>query len=299
MTLNLESFDEKSKKKSTTKYKAALGVGSVVSLFGIGSTLAANISLNGGGNVEFGQGVATTAACDEDGFSITPVTSYDNEHSIFRVDYVQVEGLNLTPEGTGYALSGSGVTDQNNDATIDQSDAKSQYPGQYYDGNDWKRTCDNVVLDFKAYTTDTDYALYTDDAYTNPSNTSITSPVGWAQDFESGTSDLNISYAPGFAAIVNTGDDGESSNYVTNFAVDAVNLSSYPSSLHGFPYNMSLSAPQWNLTTSNATFRFYANNAHPNAASISKITVQSMKEFPRSYYAMSSELGNPSVSAMG
>ena len=100
MTLNLDSFGENPKKKSTTKYKAALGVGSVVSLFGIGSTLAANISLNGGGNVEFGQGVATTAACDEDGFNVTPVTSYDNQHSIFRVDYVQVEGLNLTPEGS-------------------------------------------------------------------------------------------------------------------------------------------------------------------------------------------------------
>ena len=50
MTLNLDSFNEGSKKKSNSKYKAALGVSSVVGLFGIGSTLAANISLNGGGN---------------------------------------------------------------------------------------------------------------------------------------------------------------------------------------------------------------------------------------------------------
>jgi hypothetical protein len=152
MTLRLDAFDESSKKKSKTKYKAALGVGSVVSLFGIGSTLAANISLNGGGNVEFGQGVATTAACDEDGFNVTPVTSFDNDAGIFRVETVEVTGVNLTPEGTGYGLSGSGVTDQNNSGTVTQADAKLQYPGQYFDGSDWKRTCDNVVLDFKVGT---------------------------------------------------------------------------------------------------------------------------------------------------
>ena len=39
MTLNLEAFGDRPKKKSQTKYKAALGFGSVVSLFGIGSTL--------------------------------------------------------------------------------------------------------------------------------------------------------------------------------------------------------------------------------------------------------------------
>ena len=136
MTLNLDAFDESSKKKSKTKYKAALGVGSVVGLFGIGSTLAANISLNGGGNVEFGQGVATTAACDEDGFSITPVTVFNNEFEIFMVDYVRVSGLDLTPEGSisilnpdGADFQALGITDQNNSGGVDQADAKLQYPG--------------------------------------------------------------------------------------------------------------------------------------------------------------------------
>ena len=293
MTLNLDAFNEGSKKKSNNKYKAALGVGSVVSLFGFGSTLAANISLNGGGNVEFGQGVATTAACDEDGFTITPVTRYDNNFSIFRVDYVEVSGVDLTPEGTGYGLSGSGVVDQNNDATVDQSDAKEQFPGQYFDGTDWKRTCDNVVLDFKAYTDDEDYALYTDDAYTNPTNTLITSPLGWINSFDG--AGLDYSRSPGFALIIDSADDG--SDYEDNHAIDAVinNTTDW----HGNPNDVGYWAENFgsSWTTSNATFKFgsWSDFYNPNASAISKITVQSMKEFPRSYYADHGGLGNPSA----
>lgn len=44
----------------------------------VGTTLAANISLNGGGNVEFGQGVAATTACDEDGISVKPFSTFIN-----------------------------------------------------------------------------------------------------------------------------------------------------------------------------------------------------------------------------
>jgi hypothetical protein len=70
MSMNLNP--EPSSSKKSKKYKKALVVGGAVSLAGLGSTFAANISLNQGNNVEFGQGVAQTAACDEDGFSIAP-----------------------------------------------------------------------------------------------------------------------------------------------------------------------------------------------------------------------------------
>ena len=280
MSLNLDSFGEIPKKKSKTKYKAALGVGSVVSLFGIGSTLAANISLNGGGNVEFGQGVATTAACDEDGFSVTPVTSYDNLYSIFRVDYVQVEGLDLTPEGSLNNTSDSyaelGITDKNADSSINQTDAKLQYPGQYYDGSDWKRTCDNVVLDFKAYTDDAAYALY---------------KVGWAQTFGTGVANLNTAETPGFAVIFDSYDDG--SDYDYNTAVDGV---AQDLDWHANAYSMVIN---WidngsSLESSNAEFKFQTgyNDDDANASSISKITVQSMSEFPTSYLAPQGWFGN-------
>jgi hypothetical protein len=288
MTLNFDAFNEGSKKKSNSKYKAALGVSSVVGLFGIGSTLAANISLNGGGNVEFGQGVATTAACDEDGFTITPVTYFSNQWSVFLVDRVEVSGVNLTPEGTGYGLSGSGVVDQNADTTVDQSDAIEQFPGQYYDGSNWKRTCDNVVLDFKAYTDDVAYINKTVYNYGSPSEASLLKPIGWVQDAWSGAESTG-NFAPGYALVIdmNNSGDGWESNYGTEDFFSDGNIGGNPGSI------------DWEmdsyLTPANSSFNFYVgySGEKTHAASISKITVQSMKEFPRSYYAYRDNLGNP------
>jgi hypothetical protein len=283
MTLNLEAFDENSKKKSKTKYKAALGVGSVVSLFGIGSTLAANISLNGGGNVEFGQGVATTAACDEDGFSITPVTRYDNANSMFRIDYVQVSGVNLAPEGSivGQATySEAGVTDQDADSDTDQDDAKEQFPGQYYDVDEWKNTCDGVVLDFKAYTDDLNYIDRTviDDGDVNSG--SLQNPIGWYQHPTS----TRDNASPGFALIIDMYDDG--TDWDSNYAVD--------DSIWGDPNHMSFYLYDY-ATPAESSFEFYVESSSrdTDAASVSKITVQSMKEFPTTYHAYGIALGNP------
>jgi hypothetical protein len=271
MTLNLESLDESSKKKSNSKYKAALGVGSVVSLFGIGSTLAANISLNGGGNVEFGQGVATTAACDEDGFSITPVTRYDNTNSKFRIDYIQVTGVNLTPEGTGW--------DDEDLSFASQDDAKEEYPGQYYDGTDWKNTCDGVVLDFKAYTDDVNFINRTviDDAF----NGNLQYPIGWYQH----PTDTYLNYDPGFALVIDINNSG--TNFDSNYAVD--------DSTSGDPDHMDWTMNDYS-SPATSSFQFYVDSSYwdTDAASVSKITVQSMKEFPSSYYAYENNLGNPS-----
>jgi hypothetical protein len=268
MTLNLESFDESPKKKSKTKYKAALGVGSVVSLFGIGSTLAANISLNGGGNVEFGQGVATTAACDEDGFSITPVTRYDNEYSFFRVDYVQISGVDLTPEGTGFIAGGY----------LSQDAAREAHPGQYYDGTDWKNTCDGVVLDFKAYTDDVNFINRT--VIDTASQADLQNPIAWRQNPVYSMDN----YSPGFALVIEINDAGD--GFDSNYAVD--------DSISGDPDHMDWTMNDYS-SPANSSFKFYVDNSYskPNAASVSKITVQSMKEFSSSYLAYRNEPGNP------
>lgn len=63
----------RSKKLSLFVGAAALGGVAV-----LGSTLAANISLNGGTGVEFGQGVALTSACDSDGITATPTATFIN-----------------------------------------------------------------------------------------------------------------------------------------------------------------------------------------------------------------------------
>jgi hypothetical protein len=63
-------------KKSKLR-RNVLIAGSAVGLLAIGTTLAANISLNGGNNVEFGQGVAATTACDSN-ITITPYSTFVN-----------------------------------------------------------------------------------------------------------------------------------------------------------------------------------------------------------------------------
>jgi hypothetical protein len=290
MTLNLEAFGDQSKKKNQAKYKAALGVSSVVGLFGIGSTLAANISLNGGGNVEFGQGVATTAACDEDGFNITPITSFDNEHGIFRVDRVEVTGIDLTPEGTGYSDGGY----------LTQDAAKEAHPGQYYDTvtSDWKRTCDNVVLDFKAFTNEQGYAKYTLDGYKSwaedqefSNSLGTTSPLMWVQKFAAGSSELLqinsgshvASEAPGFAVafdawdVVQTSDDYEN-NYFIGYSDGS---GEYWTGIDGSEH-IFIGDAAMNGTNSSFEFVLYTDY-RPNAAAISKITVQSFKYAPENY----------------
>jgi hypothetical protein len=78
--MSLLNFDSsghmpKGEKKSL---KIFLGIGALVGVVAIGSTLAASINLNGGGPVEFGQGVTQTVACDSDGITLRPESAFAN-----------------------------------------------------------------------------------------------------------------------------------------------------------------------------------------------------------------------------
>jgi hypothetical protein len=168
--------------KSRKKLRVILGIGALAAVTGIGSTLAANISLNGGGNVEFGQGVATTAACD-DSITLTPISEFSNteEDPEFALTAVQVSGLDLTAEGwdvpnsawaTGYV---PGHTDNGLWVDATWNDAIKEHTGQYisaYDGDPeisitdgnpiWTNTCANKSLMIHAYTDNVAYAYATD-----------------------------------------------------------------------------------------------------------------------------------------
>jgi hypothetical protein len=83
--MSILNFDDGKKPKrnsnnlsSRKRFKAILGVGAIVLSISLGSTLAANINLNAGVPVEFGQGVATTMACDDSVF-ITPNSEFVND----------------------------------------------------------------------------------------------------------------------------------------------------------------------------------------------------------------------------
>jgi hypothetical protein len=63
--------------------KVWVGIGLIAAVLGIGSTLAANITINGGNTTEFGQGVQRTIYCGtgrdiEAKISVTPLANFDN-----------------------------------------------------------------------------------------------------------------------------------------------------------------------------------------------------------------------------
>jgi hypothetical protein len=137
----------KSRKK--TKLKIATGIGSLAAITGLGSTLAASISLNSGQPVEFGQGVAVTAACDADGITVTPTSEYVPSTESFRLDTIQLSGINLaTPD----ANTGIG--------------------------------CAGKTLIIRAYTDDSDYERFTvDDDTASPLNFSYGDFGYWPADY--------------------------------------------------------------------------------------------------------------------
>jgi hypothetical protein len=57
--------------------KNLFGIGALVGIVALGSTLAASINLNNGGPVEFGQGVTQTISCDS-GILVTPYSEFVN-----------------------------------------------------------------------------------------------------------------------------------------------------------------------------------------------------------------------------
>jgi hypothetical protein len=99
-------------RKPNKKFKIALGIGVLAVMTGLGSTLAANISLNGGGPVEFGQGVAITAACNgTDPITLTPTSTFTNtedaQTSIFTLSGVVISGINFSiPNQAGIGCAG-------------------------------------------------------------------------------------------------------------------------------------------------------------------------------------------------
>ena len=77
--LKFESNAPQPRRKKKSSNKPLLAVVGIAAIAVLGSTLAANISLNSGANVEFGQGVAQTSSCDPtNGITVNPSATYQN-----------------------------------------------------------------------------------------------------------------------------------------------------------------------------------------------------------------------------
>jgi len=175
--LNLGGTPERSSSSARKKLRMVLGVTALAAVTGLGSTLAANISLNGGGNVEFGQGVATTAACDGD-ITLTPVSTFSNasygyDEPAFALTAIQVTDIDLTPEGWDASANG-GEGAWHPEFVYDShawNEGYEERSGQYINADgEWTNTCENKVIMIRGYTNNTDYAIRT-------SNNNISSPI--------------------------------------------------------------------------------------------------------------------------
>ena len=85
--LNLGGSNDSSGPAPKKKFKVLLGVGLLAAVMGMGSTLAASITLSSGSPVEFGQGVAATTACDSS-LTVTPFSTYVNAAESAKADFL-------------------------------------------------------------------------------------------------------------------------------------------------------------------------------------------------------------------
>jgi hypothetical protein len=93
LNFNNNELDAPRPKKSL---KIVAGIGALVGVIALGSTLAASINLNSGAPVEFGQGIAQTTACDSN-ITITPFSSFTNTEGggSFKLEKIEISDVDL------------------------------------------------------------------------------------------------------------------------------------------------------------------------------------------------------------
>jgi hypothetical protein len=86
------------RRKKNNNLKSLAGLATVAAIAVLGSTLAANLSLNSGGAIEFGQGVSVTSACDGDGITVTPSVRFVNAAGAgtFYLSTIALSGVDLS-----------------------------------------------------------------------------------------------------------------------------------------------------------------------------------------------------------
>jgi hypothetical protein len=132
--LKFENSSRPVRKKSSSS-KVMLGLAGIAAVALLGSTLAANISLNSGTGVEFGQGVAQTTACDTNGgITVTPAAAFVNASSggsfnFTTVAFSNIDGacLNKTFTLKAYGDSSATPVTLNTVSTIEYSQATFVY----------------------------------------------------------------------------------------------------------------------------------------------------------------------------
>ena len=86
------------RRKKNNNLKSLAGLATVAAIAVLGSTLAANLSLNSGNAIEFGQGVSVTSACDDNGITVTPSVRFMNAANAgtFYLSTIALSGVDLS-----------------------------------------------------------------------------------------------------------------------------------------------------------------------------------------------------------
>lgn len=101
MILDFDSAGKKARApKNVKSVKGLLAVAGFAAIAVLGSTLAANISLNSG-SLEFGQGVAVTSACDSDGITATPKAVFSNVTNGGSFNFASISFTGIADACTG------------------------------------------------------------------------------------------------------------------------------------------------------------------------------------------------------
>jgi|GEM_PF-1955686 len=106
--LNLGGSFEPSEKSSKKKFKVVLGIGLLAGVMGLGSTLAASVTLNSGSTVEFGQGLAATTACDS-AITVTPSSTFVNDSTSATTGDFQLRSISITNLNSDLVNTSSGT----------------------------------------------------------------------------------------------------------------------------------------------------------------------------------------------
>jgi hypothetical protein len=101
MILDFDNAQKNSRApKNGKSVKGLLAVAGFAAVAVLGSTLAANISLNSG-SLEFGQGVAVTSACDSDGITATPKALFANTSGAGSFNLASISFTGIADACTG------------------------------------------------------------------------------------------------------------------------------------------------------------------------------------------------------
>ena len=100
--LKFENAPQKPLRKNKTSVRGLVAVAGFAAVAVLGSTLAANISLNSG-PIEFGQGVANATACDSDvgGITVTPRSTFTNAANGGSFNFASINFTGIHDDCTG------------------------------------------------------------------------------------------------------------------------------------------------------------------------------------------------------